>query len=74
MLDVDTITTIQFIVHFLTDVVLCFFFTLIFYLFVFQKRERKQKRKTSSLHRNRSEPNYLFRPADLKAGFYRSKN
>ena len=43
MLDVDTITTIQSIVHFITDVVLCFFFTLIFYWFVFQKRERKQK-------------------------------
>ena len=45
MLDVDTITTIQSIVHFITDVVLCFFFTFISNWLVFQKRERKLKRK-----------------------------
>lgn len=45
MLDVDTITTIQSIVHFITDVVLCFFFTFILNWFVFQKRERKLNRR-----------------------------
>lgn len=45
MLDVDTITTIQSIVHFITDVVLCFFFTFILNWLVFQKRERKLKYK-----------------------------
>lgn len=45
MIDVDTITTIQSIVHFFTDVVLCFFFTIIFYWLVFQKKELKLNRK-----------------------------
>ena len=44
MLNVDTITTIQSIFHFITDVVLCFFFTLIFYWLIFQKRLQKLQR------------------------------